>query len=207
MSKAWADFIPAIVNELPDCPRFTMATAVQYVAREFYRNTRAWRVRDVELAETVAGQAAYTVTTNPTDSILVGLPAIWIADEEVDELPWDGADDVLPTDTDDRPAVGVTGPASIILVPPPVSAGLAVMATAAYAPSPTATGISDDLHDQHHEAIERLAVARLQAMVGKPWSNPQGAQMAQQDAHRLALLAASEAGPLRRRAALRVRPI
>lgn len=205
MSKLWADFIPAIVSELPDCPRFTMASAVQYVAREFYRNTRAWRARDVLLATTVAGQAGYTVTTNPADTILVGLPAVWIADKEVDELPFGGEDDVLPTDRDDRPAVGVTGPTSILLVPPPLSSGLLVKATVAYAPSPAATGISDQLHDEHHEAIERAAVARLKRMTGKPWSDMQGAVMAEQEAHRLALQASSAAGPQRRRAALRVK--
>lgn len=205
MSKLWADFIPAIVSELPDCPRFTMASAVQYVAREFYRQTRAWRVRDVTLATTVAGQPGYTVTTNPTDGILVGLPAVWIADEEVDEIAFGGEDDALPTDRDDRPAVGVSGPSSILLVPPPLSSGLLVKATAAYAPAPTATGISDQLHDEHHEAIERAAVARLKRMYGKPWSDPQGAVLADQEAARLALHAASAAGPQRRRAALRVK--
>lgn len=204
MSKAWADFIPAIVSELPDCPRFTMSAAVQYVAREFYRDSRAWRVRGVALATTVAGQATYTVT-NPSGAILAGLPAVWIADEEVDETPFGGEDDVLPTDSDDRPSVGVIGPAAIMLTPKPITAGLAVTGTVAYMPAATAADISDDLYDLHHEAIERAAVARLKRMTGKPWSDPQGAMVADQDAQRLALQFASEAGPLRRRAALRVK--
>ena len=207
MTVLWADMVPGIAANAPDLPRFTGADAFQREATTFYRVTRAWRVRGVALATTVLGQAAYTVTSNPSSASLCGLPAVWIGGQEGKELPTGKADDYLSTDTSATPYVGVTGPASIILAPLPSSAGVAITATAAYEPASNAPGLDDALWAAHREAIEAAVLARLKAQTAKPWSAPQEVAYWEGEANRLALQASSEAGPTRRRAMLRVEPL
>lgn len=205
--KLWTDFARVLTLQLPDCPEFTIGNAVQRAAIEFYTNTRAWRLGGVTLATTVASQRAYTVASNPANADLIGLPAIWIDGEEADELPDGAGDDYEATDTSSINMVGVTGATSITLAPAPITAGLIVTATAAYAPSTAATGISDELYRLHRQAIEAKALAALLMMRGKPWFDPAGSQMARADYDSEALFVSSQAGPMRRRGNLRTRAV
>ena len=208
MTVLWATMVPAIAAELPDIPKFTAMSAIQREAQEFYRHSRAWRVRGVTLATTVLGQSVYTVATaNPSGALLCGLPAIWIDGQEGKELQPGEADESLPADTSATPFVGVAGPDSIILSPLPAAAGMVITATVAYEPADSATGLDDELYRLHREGIERAAIARLKAQPGKPWSDPDGAMYWRTEANRLRLEASTNAGPTRQRAPLRVKAL
>lgn len=208
MTVLWTTMVPAIAAELPDIPKFTAVSAIQREAQEFYRHSRAWRVRDVTLATTVLGQSVYTVATaNPAGASLCGLPALWVNGQEAKEMQPGEADDFLPSDTSATPFIGVAGPDSIRLAPKPASAGLVITATVAYEPADSATGLDDELYRLHREAIERAAIARLKAQPGKPWSDPAGALYWRGEANRLRLEASTKAGPTRQRAALRTKAV
>lgn len=204
--RLWADFVPAITLELPGCPQFTMENAIKRAAIRIYRNTRAWRVDDVTIvAATVVGQRDYTVT-NPADTLLVGLPAIYANGDEIDELPEQEIGDNLPTDTDSTWRVGVKDSVTVQVVPAPDAAGVAIVATVAYMPADTATGIDEQLFIKHHEAIEYLAMHLLMRQTGKSWSNPREAEENRLRANREISRISTMAGPMRRRQALRVQP-
>lgn len=203
--KLWSAFFRAIVTELGDCPTFTMEDAIKRAAQDFYRDTRAWRVEGVTLATTVIGQRAYTVTTNPTDADLVGLPAVWIGDDEVQEAAPGESDDVSSTYTDQTWRVRVTGAAAISLTPGPTEAGQIIKATAAYAPADSATGLDDGLYAEHRRAIEHAALAILLLQKARPWYDPNLSEYHARAGKVAALRFSSMAGPSRRHP-LRSRP-
>lgn len=201
---AWRDMVPPLTPYLPDCPVFTIEDSIKQVAREFYRTTRAWREDELTLATTVMGQALYDVFVGPPDADLVGLPAIWLADEEVDELgPGDASE---PGSSADTWKVGVASASQIRLQPAPKATGQVIRGTAAFAPSDDALGLPADLYRAHREAIEKAALAELMEHASKPWSNPQQATNHQREADRLALRDSTMAGRSSRRARIRVTP-
>ena len=205
--KTWDDFIPRIAAALPDCTVPAMRLALKLAAVEFYTDSRAWRVENVDLATTVAGTEVYTVADVPASTKLVGLPAVWIDDTEVYELASGETDDTYPGETSSDVRVGVYSADEIRITPVPATSGGVVVGTVAYAPTEDALGIDDALFYAHHKGIGFLAIADLKRNVGKPWSDAAGAFRYEGDAARELMLASSSAGPLRRRPMLRVRAL
>lgn len=202
-SIAWIDWAPRIQLELPECPPYVIAEALRDVAIDFYRETLAWRARDVALTTTVAEQRDYTVTV-PSGAALAGLPAVWVDSKEANELAPGQEDDDEPDDTSSTVRVRVTGDDTIIISPAPNDAGLAVVATVAYRPAADATGLLSTRYLEHRDAIEAGALARLMRQQGKAWSNPGDAVARMRDYERLSALFSSRAGP-RKRTGVRVR--
>lgn len=207
--KTWADFVPSIAPFVPECPSFTIQNAVRECAIRFYTDSRAWRSDNFALATTVAGQQIYTVALPDAYRDLIGLPAIWVDGDEVDELPPGGMDEEDAGQTSNTFKVGVYDPtvAKIVCVPAPIDAGLAIVATVAYAPTKTATGIDDGLYRDHRVVIEPMAKSYLMMQLGKKWFNPQLGAVFNREAMSEAAAASALAGPVRRRAAFRTRSV
>lgn len=196
--KTWEQLIPTISHRLPQCPTFTMEDELRRAAETFYTETRAWRVHGVTIvAATVASQADYTVT-NPSNTELVGLPAVYVNGNEVDETVPGEQPDYPPGYTSDDFSVGVVGAAAVRCTPAPKSGSMIVKATVAYRPGPAATGVEDYLWADHWKAISDLALARLMAQVSKPWSNALMVPFYEAEYQREALRWGSAAGPVRR---------
>lgn len=202
--KLWSAFYGNLSPYLTDCPDFTMEQAVRTAAIQFYQDSRAWRVRNVALGVTVAGQALYTLANNPTDADLTGLPAIWLDGTEVQELRPGAPDDSAPTDTGDDLMIGVEDSTHIRVTPLPVTAGMAMVATAAYCPSEASTGIDDELYKLHWRSINKLALSKLLMQPNKPWTDKQLAARMDVEYTIEATSRAGDAGP--RRNPLRVKP-
>ena len=196
--KPWSTFFRTIAPEVGECPAPTMEHAIKEAAIDFYSENRVWRVEGVILATTVIGQREYTVTSNPADTILVGLPVVWVGDEEVDEAAPGASDDVDPGYNDTAWSVRVVGDAKIRVTPGPVAAGDVIKATAAYAPGSTALGLDDKLYAQHHKAIEHKALSRLMRQKTRPWYDPSEASRHAQEELRETLWISSQTGPTRR---------
>lgn len=212
--RAWAEFLPAVMLHLPGCPEFVAEDAIRTAAIEFCVRTRVWKLRQVTLATSIAGQAEYFITNNPTDAGLCHLHAAWVGQNEV--LVGAPGDDLefFPGETDTGANLGsfrtgysmeLTGRASVALNPAPTLAGQIIVATVSYAPTPAAYALNDAIYFRWHEAIEKKAMHDLMIQVGKPWSDPQMAVFNRERFERLKDEAANTAGPVRKQS-LRVTP-
>lgn len=202
--KAWSEFIPLVAMSLPGCPRFEIEGMAKAMAIEFYQQSRAWRARDVTLvASTTLGQADYNVT-NPSDTDLAGLPAVWIDGEEVPEIIGGATDDYAPGEQSSTNGVQLTSGSTVRVVPAPDASALVIKATVAYKPASTATGLSDQLFAKHSSVISSKVLQELLIQPGKPWSNANLSAYYGNKAIVDGLNASTEAGRLRR-TPLRVR--
>lgn len=197
--KTWIDMAPFVAMYAADCPVFTIAEEAQLAAVEFFADTRVWRSEDrILLATTTAGQAAYSVT-NPANTEIVGLPAVWLGNREIGEaLQRDRAD--LATEPVGRPEklALITG-VTVRLLPTPQIGGEELRATVAYGPTMAAAGIADDaVYLAHRETLRELTLAKLKRMQGKPWSDPRAAEQHQREYEQRASDASTLAGPRRR---------
>jgi hypothetical protein len=200
---AWIDWADRLMLELPECPAAIIADELRDAAIEFYRETRAWRVRNVTIATTVAGQAEYTVSV-PSNTALAGLPAVWAGDTEIAEMTPIQEDDTEQDDNnDDSMRVIVSGDDTVRFSPSPATAGTVVTATVAYRPTLQSTGLASGKYLEHRQAIEASVFAKMMKQRGKAWSNPLDATAREREYERLSLLYSSRKGP-RRRSRLRV---
>lgn len=203
-TRSYLDLASSIAMELPDCPVFTIAEGLQEAAIKLYTDVRAWRLRDVEVATTVAGQAYYTAAGIPVDAVLVGVPGLWVGPRQVNEYRRDMR--VQPDLTSTRYHASVVGNDTIELIPAPQNGGDVIRGEIAIAPSQSASGIPETLWQKHSEGIKAYACAKLMGMLGKPWSNPGMAAEHRRKWHALSLRYSTELGPLSREPLLRVRP-
>ena len=195
----WGDMVRDAALSLTDCPEVVIRNALQRMAIERYQQHRAWRAVGASFGNTVASQAAYTLTLVDGPRI-VGLPSITVGLVEAREQPpgrtaGHDSSTILAT---------ITGNNEVTLNPAPTSAGQAIVADLALAPTGSSTGLPDWLAAEHREAIAASAVAFLAAQLGKPWANPGIVQVQADRAERLWARAANLAGRVTR-APLRVR--
>jgi hypothetical protein len=201
----WRDFVPQMIMTVPDCPVFTIEDAVRQAAVRFYRDMRTWRDYGVTLCVTAAGVDTYEVLP-PVDLELSGLPEIFALNMPIDELNPASAADVAGTSTVPRSwKVGVIGPTTIKIVPPPAVPNVVLTATVAYTPAKSCTGIPWDLYRLHKEVIEELALNILTSMQGKPWSNPAAAQDHMNAYTAWSLDVGTKAGAIRTQSRLRIK--
>lgn len=196
--KAWSEFVPLVAVKVQKCPRFTIEDIAKQMAIQFYEESRAWRERDVTIvAATALGQAVYTVT-NPSNTELVGLPAVWIDSVEVKELRGADLDDSEPGKQSSTAGVMVISPTQVRVSPAPDAAARVIKATVAYKPAASAAGLDDLLFAKHSDVIASKTIAELLLMPDKPWSNAQAAGYYQGKSNTDGLTASSHEGPLRR---------
>lgn len=194
----WADFVPKVAMYVADCPHFTIAEEAQKAAIEFYRDSRAWRSSGtVTLGTTVANQANYTII-NPAGQELVGLPAVWLDGVEIAEARPGDVNDITPGMTGTKHKLLLLDGSTVKLLPATVTAGRAIVAQVAYAPTAAATGISDALFALHFDTIRNLILCGLKGMQGKPWSDAAGARAYDAKYQSGAADDGSAAGPVRR---------
>lgn len=201
----WADMVPDLTPHLPDCPVFMIEGAIKDAAQRLYRNTRSWRVDEVDLGWTFSGESQYQATP-PVGLEMIGLPRVWINGELVDELAF-GESSSTSTAADDYATspmrVGVTGPDTFTIIPAPTEDNWTILGTVAYAPADDCVGIPGYLWRRDREAIQSAALADIQSHAGKPWS---ASSASQHDAKARveALRLSTEGGARRQR--LRVTP-
>lgn len=174
--KLWSDFFDYVVPEISGCPQLLTVPYIRAAAIDFFGDTGVYTLT-LDADNVVAGVASYDIT----------LPANWdvawvrsvrhngtlLAPVSENALDQEGANWITATGTPLRYLQEDT--ASVRLVPIPttaVSGGLVLRAV--LRPSLASTGFSTDwVFDGWGEAIASGAKARLLALPGKPWSNPE----------------------------------
>lgn len=201
----YSQFLPDVNLSTTGCPEFERLNRVRKAAQDFCRRSFAWRAREQALLTTVAGQEIYDVSAVvPAGAALVAVHSAWALGKEVDiEEPGQG-DDFEPGKRFYRWVVGVDGPSALHALPAPDSGGVAVTGTISLCPSDDSAGVPDFLYLRWREEIASGAIAVLCAQENKAWTNPALAAFHRERFDAAVMLAASRAGPVRRKG-LRVR--
>ena len=203
--KTWLDWSSELAMFLPDCPVFTIADALKRQSRMFYTHTRAWRVDDVDLGLTVAGEQLYQVHL-PDDLEMLAITQAWVGGEEVDELVGSSPAGLTSEGTFEM-RIAVVASDQFRLAPAPLVTGEQIMGTVAYVPASAVDGLPTWQWEQHREAIEHYVLSYLRSQAGKPWADPNDAIAHRQEAAIHALRLSTESGPRNRpNARLRVVP-
>lgn len=172
--KAWAEFYPDSLPELPGVPLVMLDHWLRQTAIEFCERSRAYVV---ELApiDAVAGQMAYPLTL-PAETDLVEVVGVEFADEPLDPR----APGELRREYGNwRAEIGTPqaytqrGLDALLLVPAPAAAAAAaIVVEAALKPAAAATGIADWVFTRWREPLVAGVKAKLMAMADRPWTQP-----------------------------------
>jgi hypothetical protein len=182
------------------CPEFERLARIREAAQDFCRRSFLWRAREQALFTTVALQEVYDITALvPAGAQIVSLHSAWAYGREVDvEEPGQG-DDFAPGVPDCRWVVGIDGPAALHVLPAPDGGGVAVTGTLSFCPSDDSTGVPDFIFNRWRREIASGAIEILCAQEGKAWTSPGLAALHGRKFDAAIMLAASRAGPVRRK--------
>lgn len=199
-------FLPDVNLSTTACPEFERINQIRNAAQDFCRRSFMWRVRELALFTTVAGQESYDITAViPADAQLVGVHSAWANGREVDVEEPGEVDDYAPGTQGrvdcgwPRCVIGIDGPGALRATPAPDSGGIAITGTLSFAPSDAATGVPDFIFNRWRREIASGAIEILCAQEGKPWSNPGLAAFHKNKFDAAVMLAGSRAGPVRRK--------
>lgn len=206
--RTWSEFLPNVTPLLPGCPEPLIEDKLRDAAIVLMRRTRVWRVSEVALGITVAGQRNYTIVP-PTDALLAHI-IVARAGTEPMEVALPGQTDGVDITIQREPRcclIEALDGTTIRLTPAPSIADVVMTGTASWKPAETAPGIEDALYadDRVHEAIRAHATGTLMLDADKPWSDDPraGAMLARFEA--LVSELAHSVGPVRRNKPLRTR--
>ncbi len=154
---ALSTLYPQLVPELPQVPTPILKQALEQAARDFCRDTSAWR-DDLTPILTVADQAVYTLTSDEAEAVI---HQVLTCDVETTE-DW--------RYTVDRRAGTIT------LDPAPQTTGENIQLEVVYQPLPTVTTLPDFLMERYQHLLVYRVLARLKSRRRMPWNDPDGAR-------------------------------
>lgn len=178
---AFTDWVPFVQGELPNCPRALMIDAIRQSVIDFCQRTQFWRYR-MDSMTTQANVAQYELDT-PANCTMVSVRALSFDGRSLTERNIDDLDNDSPQwrARAGRPDHYVfLDPNTIILSAIPADSGLVMDATVTLKPTQDSAWCDDSLFAEYRDAIAAGAMARLMLTAGKPWSDPQLAQLKQQ---------------------------
>ena len=150
--------------------------ALRTAVIEFCRKSLYWQ-EEAPPVTLVAGTAEYTLTV-PAGRQVVGVLSVNLNDESVlYPATLEQVERALPrwrSAPGDPSAFVMLTPDTLRLAPVPTEAG-PLTATVAYAPTRTSNEVLGAIYDRHFEAIKHGSLARLKAMAGHSFYDPQAA--------------------------------
>lgn len=165
----WADFYPQLMPSVRGCPNPTANLALCEAAREFFRRTRLWR-EWLDPVTVQDGQREYDLDM-PSGSVVVRVEACTSNGRPMDVL----SANELESDftAHDQSGAGIVSKDRVTfhltrLVP----TGSVLQARVSLMPSKAASGIPNDLYEQHCEDIVAGAKHRLMLLPNTDFNNP-----------------------------------
>ncbi len=167
--KAWDQFFPALMVDLPGCPQPVVTHALKRAAQDFFRQTLLWRIW-LEPMRTANNINEYELEVEPHTELV-----------RIERATLDGRPIVIstaasmPTDWKTNPlgiedCIFCADGKSFTLIPYK-DGGLVLLIEASLRPSDSAVGIEDCLFDLYSETIAHGAKARLLRQPAKPYSD------------------------------------
>lgn len=168
--RAWEEFMPDVLPEVPGCPEIEAEHAIKRAAQEFFKTTHVWRLW-LDDVTTLADEIEYDIELEPESNLVRTMRATLDGREilctTTAALPAD-----WKTNTSGiRDCIHTVDRTTLILLPPP-AADLILKVEASLSPSDHAGGVDDTVFDNHAEDIARGALARLMTKTGRPFTNP-----------------------------------
>lgn len=176
----WQAFLPDIVPDVDGCPEPTVMLALSRASRQFFEQTRLWRMWLAPVTIS-AGVLNYPLVLD-TNADLVGLERATLNDRAIRVLSGAAmpSDWRIQTTTQITPCVFTEDRITFNFLPAQIT-GDVVQIEVTLKPSHGATGIGDTFFAQYAESLAMGAKARLMLQPGKPYSNPNlGALLEQQ---------------------------
>lgn len=178
MTTALSAFRVEVLMEVAGAPTPLIDREIRHAAIDFCDYTLTWRT-PVDLQDIIVSTSDYDLTV-PSDARVVTV--LYAGRDGVRMLPT--SERRLDDEQDGWRNSTTTAAGSSwyylpdretirIALTPDASATDALAVMCAFKPTQTATNLPDILFDDHLEAIGHGAKARLLAIPGKPWSNPQ----------------------------------
>lgn len=170
-------FHPFVATEVIGCPDPTINQALLLTAIEFCRETKAWT--EIQEPIPLEGGAFEYEMDAPTGALVQTVRDVWIGSRRLTPITMAGLQNVMPdwaTAQGSEPShYSMAGELPLLRVYPiPANTtGQALVVRASYVPKTNATTLPDFLGQRHIEGVASGAKARLMAMPGTPWSNPE----------------------------------
>lgn len=178
MTVLWTAFYDYILPDLPGCPFAVADNALRLAAIAFCEQSLAWRYQHPGVS-VVPATAEYAFVP-PAEAVVHAITYAEFAGKEIEAHA--GEANIRIADWRNRtgtPEYVLGGATSLTLVPIPDVAGTLKL-TVALKPSPTATGVDDNIFNEYREAIVHGALAKLMLSPKKPYTSPNLATYHQQ---------------------------
>lgn len=169
MTKLWTDFYDLVIPDLPGCPFLMIDNALRQAAIAFCEQSLAWTYQHPDIS-VVAATAVYPFVP-PTGAVVHAITYVEFNDSAIEAHA--GESNITISDWRNQtgtPEYVLGGATSATLVPTPDVAGTLSM-TVALKPSPTATGIDDDIFNEYREGIISGALGHLMLSPKKPYTD------------------------------------
>lgn len=169
------DFVPRVLNEVPQCPELVALTAVLDTCIDFCDHTNFWQY-DLDPITAVKGVAEYELDDIPTKTILASIVSMTYDGTPVYPRTQEWLDDNEPN----WRAKTATAPnwffvpqiGKVQLVPYPNATKVDVVRVrVALKPSRSSTQVYDRLYEDYLDDIVNGALGRLLSQLSKPWSD------------------------------------
>ena len=170
MAVTWASFYPYVQPHVSGCPEIVIETHLQEAAAEFCAVSQIWRY-DVDKDYTSKNTSDYEVEVL-TDTVLEDLLVIYL-DGRVLSRVSDKTYDLPSTTTTSKPFYYSIYQDNQIRFYPTPDGKYEFEGTAVLKPSLSAKGVEDWIFETHGRSISCGAIARLAAIPGKEWTNPE----------------------------------
>lgn len=188
MAKAYEEFFPWVLPEVPGCPEIAAIQAIRDATINFCEMSLAHQV-DHDPVGVVAQVADYDLEAPVTGTRVIKVMRAWYKGQELQP----GAPDQVRDPSLYNQSIGgyvttYSTPKAFtqkdadtfsLLPIPDQTLASAITMRVALAPLRTSTGCEDFLYEQWVEPIASGAVAKLQLSAGKPYSNPAAAAINQ----------------------------
>lgn len=170
----WTSFYDLIAPDLPGCSFAAMDIALRQAAIAFCEQSLTWKYTHPDIA-VVAATASYNYVP-PTQAVV---HVVTYAEFDGTEIECKaGESNIAIADWRNQtgaPEYVLGGATALTLVPTPDVAGTLSLEVA-LKPSPTGTGIDDNIFSEYRQAIIHGALARLMLSPKKPYTSPSLAQ-------------------------------
>ena len=180
-TTAFTEFLPEVLPSVPACAEPLAVNAVRNAAIEFCSNTLFWQETQADTAITVAVTPSAPLTLSaPTGARIIQIMAVTIDGLPLSPISIDMLDDGVYNwrgRTGKPSAFYQPNPDQLVFVLPPDASYTATLRVA-YSPTRVADGVDERIYQNYLEAVSFGAVARLAAIPGQAFSNPEVASYA-----------------------------
>lgn len=169
---AYTQWLDHVQPHVPDCPSPMILLAVRQACIEFCRQSRYLRA-NLDAFNTVVGDDEYELAP-PTDTVVSSVLNVRCGDRLIDAARQEDLDAEANywRDLEGQPSRYLQPDEATIILNPIPQEIMVVRILAALCPSQASGGVDGGIFERFLDQISSGALARLMAMPGVAWSNP-----------------------------------